>query len=79
MEREVFELFGIIFKNHSDLRRLLLDYGFKGFPLRKEFPKIGFVEVRYDDIISSVIVEPIELMQEYRSFNLKKVWINNVS
>lgn len=67
-EREVFDLFGIIFQGHPDLRRIMTDYGFEGHPLRKDFPLSGFVEVRYDTEIKRVIEEPVELTQEFRNF-----------
>lgn len=62
-EREVYDMFGITFKEHHDLRRILTDYGFKGFPLRKDFPLSGFVEVRYDDTVSHIVYEPVQLSQ----------------
>ena len=62
-------MFGIIFTNHPDLRRILTDYGFDGFPLRKDFPQTGFVEVRYDDEKKHVLYESLEMTQEYRSFD----------
>lgn len=62
-------MFGVIFNNHPDLRRILTDYGFEGFPLRKDFPQTGFVEVRYDDEKKHVIYEPLEITQEFRSFD----------
>ncbi len=73
-EREIWDLFGIYFQKHSDLRRILTDYGFEGFPLRKDFPLSGYVEVRYDQAKKRVIVEPIELAQEFRSFTYETPW-----
>jgi len=74
LEREAWDLYGIIFINHIDLRRILTDYGFIGYPFRKDFPLSGYVELRYDDILKSVVSEPLELMQEFRYFNLENVW-----
>ena len=62
-------MFGIFFRNHKDLRRILTDYGFEGYPFRKDFPQIGFIEVRYDDKKKHVLYEPVELAQEYRLFS----------
>jgi len=62
-------MFGIFFLNHPDLRRILTDYGFDGFPLRKDFPLTGYIEIRYDDEKSNIVYEPLEMSQEYRSFN----------
>ena len=75
-EREVWDLFGVFFANHPDLRRILTDYGFEGFPFRKDFPQTGFVEVRYDDQKKYVLYEPLETTQEYRSFNYISPWSN---
>jgi len=73
-EREAYDLYGILFSGHGDLRRLLTDYGFDGHPLRKDFPTTGFVEVRYDDERKRVVYEPVKLMQEYRSFDYLSPW-----
>lgn len=73
-EREIWDMNGIFFNNHPDLRRILTDYGFSGFPLRKDFPISGFKEVRYDDGQKRVIQERIELSQEFRVFNFERVW-----
>jgi len=73
-EREAFDLYGILFSDHPDLRRILTDYGFQGHPLRKDFPLTGFVEVRYDDQQKRVIYEPVKLAQEFRSFDDMSPW-----
>ena len=73
-EREVFDMFGILFTGHPDLRRLLTDYGFEGHPLRKDFPLTGFSEVRYDDAQKRVVYEPVELRQEFRNFAFLSPW-----
>ena len=78
-EREIWDLFGISFINHPDLRRILTDYGFEGHPLRKDFPLTGFVQVRYDDEKKQVINEPVKLDQEYRSFENLSPWEGIIS
>ena len=74
MEREVFDMYGIIFNDHPDLRRILTDYGFKGYPLRKDFPLTGHTEVRYSEDKKKVISEPVKLDQEYRDFDFESPW-----
>lgn len=69
IERECWDMFGVFFTNHPDLRRILTDYGFEGFPLRKDFPLTGYIEIRYDDEKANIVYEPLELSQEYRLFN----------
>ena len=73
-EREVFDMFGILFSNHPDLRRILTDYGFRGHPLRKDFPTTGYTEVRYDEAQKRVVYEPVKLVQEYRQFDFMSPW-----
>lgn len=75
-ERETWDRFGIFFRNHPDLRRRLTDYGFKGHPLRKDFPLTGYIEVRYDDFRKRILYEGVSLPQEYRIFNLENPWSN---
>ena len=74
MEREVFDMYGISFKDHPDLRRILTDYGFEGYPLRKDFPLTGHTEVRYSEDKKKVISEPVKLDQEYRKFDFESPW-----
>ena len=79
LEREIWDMFGIFFVNHPNLRRILTDYGFVGFPLRKDFPLSGYVEIRYDELSKSIVLEPLELTQEFRFFKLENTWIKNVN
>jgi len=73
-EREAYDMYGILFSGHPDLRRILTDYGFQGYPLRKDFPLTGYVEVRYDDAHKRVVYEPVKLTQEFRSFDFMSPW-----
>ncbi|MEM7773995.1 MAG: NADH-quinone oxidoreductase subunit C [Pseudomonadota bacterium] len=73
-EREAYDMYGILFSGHPDLRRLLTDYGFSGYPLRKDFPLTGHVEVRYDDAQKKVVYEPVKLVQEFRNFDFQSPW-----
>ncbi len=77
LEREIWDCFGIFFSNHLDLRRILTDYGFQGHPLRKDFPLTGYIETRYCDLQKRVVSEPVELAQEFRSFDFQSSWNQN--
>src|ERR1700728_1761240 len=74
LERETYDLYGVVFTGHPDMRRILTDYGFEGHPLRKDFPLTGFVEVRYDDALKRVVYEPVRLAQEFRTFDFLSPW-----
>lgn len=74
LEREVWDMYGVYFINHPDLRRILTDYGFEGYPLRKDFPLSGYTEVRYDDGEKRIVTEPLELTQEFRNFKFLSPW-----
>ena len=77
LEREIWDMYGLVFKFHPDLRRILTDYGFSGYPLRKDFPLSGFTELFYDFKQKQLVYEPVELAQEYRNFNFKSPWIDS--
>lgn len=75
LEREAWDLYGVLFFNNSELRRILTDYGFSGYPLRKDFPLSGYLEVRYDDSVQRIVLEPVELSQEFRFFRFHNPWL----
>lgn len=77
-ERETWDMYGIFFYNHPDLRRLLTDYGFEGFPFRKDFPQSGYIEIQYDDTKKYIVYKPLKNIQEYRSFNFTNSWLYNI-
>lgn len=74
LEREIWDFYGVKFLFHPDLRRILTDYGFRGHPLRKDFPLVGFLELRYDDSYRSIVLEPVELSQDFRFFKFYNPW-----
>ena len=76
LEREIWDMFGIKFLLHNDLRRILNDYGFHGYPLRKDFPLIGYIELRYDDLLQAVCIELVEIAQSFRFFKFENPWLN---
>lgn len=76
LEREIWDMFGIVFLNHKDLRRIFTDYGFEGFPLRKDFPLTGYIELRFDDSKKMIVYEPVELTQNFRVFKFINPWDN---
>lgn len=78
LEREIWDMFGIFFLGHDDFRRILTDYGFESFPLRKDFPMIGFVEVFYSEVQKRIIFEPVELVQGFRIFDIKTSWVSEL-
>ena len=75
VEREIFDFYGIFFFEHGDLRRILTDYGFTGFPLRKDFPLTGYIDISFDDSKKKIVYQSLELSQEFRNFNFKNVWL----
>ena len=74
-EREIWDMYGIFFTSHPDLRRILTDYGFEGFPMRKDFPLSGYIETKYDVAKKLIVLEPVQLSQEYRTFSFDSPWI----